>query len=67
MVIEGAIRGLEKGWLTKVCDTGLRVEAGLADKACDTGLEDTMRCLEAGAIEMLMVWENLDTWRLELR
>jgi peptide subunit release factor 1 (eRF1) len=26
-----------------------------------------MRCLEAGAIEMLMVWENLDTWRLELR
>jgi peptide chain release factor subunit 1 len=31
------------------------------------GLEDTMRCLEAGAIEMLMVWENLDTWRLELR
>jgi len=31
------------------------------------GLDDTMRCLEAGAIEMLMVWENLDTWRLELR
>jgi len=31
------------------------------------GVDDTMQCLESGAVDMLMVWENLEHWRLETR
>lgn len=31
------------------------------------GVEDTMKALEMGAVETLIVWENLDTVRYELR
>jgi len=31
------------------------------------GVDDTMRCLESGAIEMLLIWENLEHWRVEVR
>lgn len=31
------------------------------------GVDDTMKCLDSGAIETLMVWENLEHWRLQLR
>lgn len=31
------------------------------------GIEDTMRCLDSGAIEMLMCWENLEHWRVEVK
>lgn len=31
------------------------------------GVDDTLRCLELGAVETLIVWENLDTTRYVLR
>lgn len=31
------------------------------------GIDDTMKCLESSAVETLMVWENLEYWRLEVR
>lgn len=31
------------------------------------GIDDTMRCLDSGAIEMLMCWENLEHWRVEVK
>mmetsp|Transcript_48599 Transcript_48599/g.78239 ORF Transcript_48599/g.78239 Transcript_48599/m.78239 type:complete len:455 (-) Transcript_48599:332-1696(-) len=31
------------------------------------GIDDTMQCLDSGAVDMLMVWENLEHWRLETR
>ncbi len=32
-----------------------------------SGVKDTLACLEMGAVETLIVWENLDIQRLELR
>jgi len=31
------------------------------------GIDDTMKCLESSAVETLMVWENLEYWRLDVR
>lgn len=31
------------------------------------GIDDTLRALESGAVEVLIVWENLDTMRYELK
>jgi len=31
------------------------------------GVKDTLQCLEMGAVETLIVWENLDMNRFELR
>lgn len=31
------------------------------------GVKDTLACLDMGAVETLIVWENLDMNRLELR
>jgi len=31
------------------------------------GIDDTMKCLESSAVETLMVWENLEHWRVEVR
>jgi len=31
------------------------------------GIDDTMQCLDSGSVDLLMVWENLEHWRLETR
>ena len=42
------------------------------DIAADTGkicfgVEDTMKCLDSGAIETLLLYENLEHWRVTLK
>ena len=31
------------------------------------GVEDTLKCLDTGAVELLLVWENLDHIRFVLK
>ena len=59
-------------WLLTLCCQRLRAHARASCCVTDTnlycfGTTDTLKCLEMGAVEKLIVWEELDTMRLVAR